>query len=330
MSASNKYAFVTGGTGFIGINLIRLLVEEGWKVTALHRSGSNLSRLKDLPIEFREGSITDLDSLRSAIPEQTEVVFHLAGDTNLWSKRNDRQTAVNVGGTENMVKAAAEKEVSVFIHTSSVSAWGDMSGTITEESPQKGGDSWVNYERTKWLSERKALEGLEKGMKVVILNPASVIGPYDANNWGRLFFGLRDGKLPGIPGGSTSIAHVRQVVEAHLAAVEKGRSGERYILGGENSNFVEFVKAIAAASGVSKIPFVIPDFAFKAFGHISAAIASITGKEPDVTPELAKLMTRKNVSFSSEKAKKELGYSIPPMQKSVNDCYDWLKKEQLL
>lgn len=330
MTIQNKHAFVTGGTGFIGINLVRLLVEKGWQATVLHRSNSDLSRLKDLPIHFREGSVTDIDSLRTAIPEETEVVFHLAGDTNMWSKLNDRQTAVNVGGTENMVSVAAEKNVSVFIHTSSVSAWGEMSGTITEESPQKGGDSWVNYEKTKWLSERKALEGIQKGMKVVILNPASVIGPYDSNNWGRLFFGLRDGKLPGIPGGSTSIAHVRQVVEAHLAAVERGRSGERYILGGENSNFVEFVKAIAAASGVSKIPFVIPDFAFKAYGYLSAAIASVRDKEPDITPELARIMTRKNVSFSSEKAKAELDYSIPPMQKSVNDCYDWLKEEDLL
>lgn len=322
--------FVTGGTGFIGINLIKLLVEKGWSVAALHRRSSDTSCLETLPVSLVEGSVTNPASLHKAIPEGTDVVFHLAGDTNVWSKNNARQTKINVQGTENVVKAADRRKVKTFIHTSSGAAWGDQSGTIDEQTPQLGGESWVNYEKTKWQGERKALKGIEYGMKVVILNPTSVMGPHGDTNWGRLFFALRDGALPGIPNGSISIGHVRPVVEAHLNAVKNGRSGERYILAGVNCGFADLVKAIAAVSGVTKTPFVIPSPIFKMYARISAGVAAFTGSEPAVTPELARLMTRNGIYFSSDKAKWELDYKIPPIRQSVNDCYNWLKKENLL
>jgi nucleoside-diphosphate-sugar epimerase len=148
-----KTAFVTGGTGFIGINLIQLLVSEGWDVTALHRPTSNITYLKSLPIKLAEGSITDRQSLHAAIPEGTDVVFHVAGDTNFWSKQNARQNAINIDGTRNMIDAAASKGVETFIHTSSTSAWGRVKGVVTEDTPQAGKDSWINYERSKHLGE---------------------------------------------------------------------------------------------------------------------------------------------------------------------------------
>ncbi len=105
-----KHSFVTGSTGFIGTNLIKLLLEEDWKITALHRPTSDIAGLKALPIDLMEGSITDLTSLRGAIPEHAEVVFHLAGDTSMWSQKNEQQTKINVDGTDNMIQAAAEKK----------------------------------------------------------------------------------------------------------------------------------------------------------------------------------------------------------------------------
>jgi nucleoside-diphosphate-sugar epimerase len=182
-----------------------------------------------------------------------------------------------------------------------VAAWGDISGTVSEETPQQGGDSWINYERTKWAGEHEALKGQKDGMRVVILNPANVIGPHDKNNWGRLFFGLRDNKLPFIANGSVSITHVNAVTDAHWAAVENGQSGERYILGGEYHPFPEFVRCINNVSNANN--------------------------EPAVTPELARLMTRNNIIYTSQKAIDELDYAIPPMKQSVRDCYKWLLAE---
>lgn len=324
-----KSAFVTGGTGFIGINLVKELVGQGWHVTALHRSTSDLSTLKHLPVNLVEGSITDLPSLQKAMPADTEVVFHLAGDTNMWSQNNDRQSEVNIVGTQNMVHVSSEKNLSAFIHTSSVSAWGKVKGTISEETPQQGNESWVNYERTKWLSERKALQARDHGIKVVIMNPAMVVGPHDANNWGRLFFALRDDDLPGVTRGNMSIAHVHEVVKAHISAVKQGSDGERYILGGQNCTFAEFVSIVAEITDISAKPKIIPAPILKLVANIKAGISYFTGNAPDLTPELAKLMTR-NVIYSSDKAKKELGYSIPPVKKSVQDCHEWLVQEGLL
>ena len=325
-----KKAFVTGATGFIGINLVKLLIKEGWHVTALHRSSSKLSELKKYPVDLVEGSVTKPRSLQNKIPENAEVLFHLAADTSVWSRYNERQTNVNVVGTQNMIRAATQKGINTFIYTSSVSAWGhNISGTITEETTQKGNESWVNYERSKWAGEREALKGLEQGMKVVILNPSTVIGPHDANNWGRLFFALHDGSMPGIIPGNISVAHVEHVAQAHLSAVENGRSGDRYILGGDHCKFSDFITTMCRVADISKVPPTIPVPLLKLAARFAVVKAYITGNEHDLTPELAAMLTRE-ACYSSQKAKRELGYTIPSMQTSVTDCYRWLKEKQLL
>lgn len=322
-----RKAFVTGGTGFIGLNLIEQLTREGWKVTALHRPTSDLSYIQGFPVDLVEGSITDKSSLERAIPADTEVVFHLAGSTNAWSKRNAEQTAINVDGSRNMVEAAAKKGVQTFIHTSSISAWGRIDGEINETAPQMGADSWINYERTKWAGEKEALKGMEHGMKVVILNPGGVAGPYDANTWGRMFFLLRDGELPITPPGKTNFTHVQEVVKAHIAAVDQGRNGENYVLGGESCSFKDVIQEIAQLIDLSKIPPVAPPPVLKILSRILVFTANFTKKEPDITPEIAALMITKEARISSKKAIAELDYRILPWQTGFRDCHDWLVKE---
>lgn len=324
-----RTAFVTGGTGFIGVNLIELLVDEGWQVTALHRASSNLTYLKRFPISLAEGSITDRESLERAIPEGTEVVFHVAGDTSFWSKKNAMQDAINIDGTKNMVEVAAKKGVRTFIHTSSNSVWGRATGVITEDTPSHGKDSWINYERSKHLGEIEALKGVDLGMKVVVLNPGDVAGPYDANNWGRLFFLLRDGALPAIGGGRVTLTHVHDVARAHLAAVDLGASGERYLLTGEDHELAELAAEMAALSG-AKVPRKAPAWVLKLYGRFSVMLSALTGKEPDVTPELAEIATSPGATFRSDKAIQQLGYRIQPMSVSVRDNFYWLVKEGLL
>ena len=210
-----QHAFVTGGTGFIGLNLIAALLKQGWQVSALHRTTSDLTYLRRFPVDLVPGSITDIDSLRQRMAANTDVVFHVAGDTNFWSRHNDRQYDVNVTGTENMITVAKEKGVGCFIHTSSVAAWGRQSGRISEATPQLGKQSWINYEQTKWAGEQTALRGADDSMKVVALCPAAVMGPYDTTTWGRLFFVMRDGEFPFSPPGAYSVTHVDEVVGVH-------------------------------------------------------------------------------------------------------------------
>lgn len=324
----DKTAFVTGGTGFIGINLVGLLVNEGWKVTALHRPTSDLTYLKRFPVDLAEGSITNRASLERAIPKGVEVVFHVAGDTSFWSRKSAHQNAINIDGTRNMVDAAASRGVETFIHTSSESAWGRIEGRVTEETPQRGKDSWINYERSKHLGELEALRGVGLGMKVVVLNPTNVVGPYDANNWGRIFLLLRDGALPAVAPGMLSFTHVQDVVRAHLAAVSKGRNGERYILGGDYHSVADFVAEVGRISG-TKAPMKAPALLLRIYGRLSVMVAAITGKEPDVTPEIVAMTADTNIRLVSEKAMRELGYRIQPMAVAVKDNYDWLVKEGL-
>jgi nucleoside-diphosphate-sugar epimerase len=281
-------------------------------------------------VKWKKGSVTDCQSLLNAIPSHADTVFHLAGDTNLWAHNNERQRTINVDGTANVVAAAAHNNIKTLVHTSSVAAWGNISGEVTERHEQHGENSWINYERTKWTGERKALEGLKHGMRVVILNPANVIGPHDKNNWGRLFLALRNDKLPCIADGCVSVAHVANVARAHLAAAEKGKSGNRYILAGEQHPFSDFVACINRVSRAGNMPKVIHPQLFRGYAKLSSAMAGFFDREPSLTPELAHLMSRKNVAYSSGKAKDQLGYSIPPMRRSVEDCYCWLKSENIL
>jgi dihydroflavonol-4-reductase len=324
-----RTAFVTGGSGFIGINLIALLVDRGWSVTALHRSTSNLTYLERFPVTLVEGSITNRTSLERAIPRGTEVVFHVAGDTSFWSKRNAQQDAININGVRNMVEVAAARDVSTFIHTSSNSVWGRAKGVITENTPSDGKSSWINYERSKHLGEIEALKGVALGMKVVVLNPGDVVGPYDTNNWGRLFFLLRDGALPAVGTGTVTVTHVDDVVRAHLAAVDDGRNGERYLLAGDDQEIAELAAEMARLSG-AKVPMKAPGWVLKIYGRISVMLAAVTGREPDVTPELAELANSTGASYRSDKAMRELGYRIQPMSVAVRDNYEWLVKEGLL
>ncbi|MBK6622994.1 MAG: NAD-dependent epimerase/dehydratase family protein [Saprospirales bacterium] len=326
-----KKAFVTGATGFIGVNIVKQLTERGWEVTAIHRPNSDLSYLNRFPVKLTLGDITDIDSLRRAMPEQPDAVFHLAGDTNYWSRRNARQTAIQVDGTRHVATVAVEKGARCLIHTSSVAAWGEVSGHIDEDLPLQGQHSWIHYNKTKWMGEQEVLKGMEKGMKVVILNPATVIGPYDASSWGNAFISVKNDAFPFALPGCASFAHATEVAKAHIEAVEKGRNGHRYILGGEpGTTYADFFREVAGILGKEKAPKPAPAWLLKTIGYVMVAVAAITGKEPLITPEFATVTSRKNRSYSSEKAIRELDYRIVPLKQCVADCYHWLVAEGLL
>jgi dihydroflavonol-4-reductase len=324
-----KTAFVTGGTGFIGINLLKKLVAESWEVTALHRPTSDLTYLKNLDIHWVVGTLEDRASLELGMPNDLDAVFHVAGDVNLWKKRYNAQTETNVTGTRNMVEVAAAKKAKCFVHTSSISAWGDVRGLTTEDTPQRGALSSGNYEKTKWAGEQEALKGEKLGMKVVVMNPSVVLGPYDITTWGGAFIALQNDDSPFIPPGTSCFVHVDEVVKAHIAAVEKGRNGEKYILGGENVSFKVFMDEICRLLG-KKTPPVASVFLFKLLGKVFDFVSVFTNKPPLITPELADEISRQDYRFSSEKAQRELGLQIVPLNVCVKDCYDWLKQEGFL
>jgi dihydroflavonol-4-reductase len=239
-------AFVTGGTGFVGLNLVKELMIRGWDVTALHRPSSDLQLLKRFRPKFAVGALSDRASLLAALPQGTDTVFHVAGNTNMWRGGNAQQTRDNVEGTQNIVDAALAKGVRRLIVTSSISAYGPVEGEITEETPSLAESSRGNYQKTKWKAEESARAAVGRGLQVVIMQPGAIIGPYDIGTWSRLFFMVRDGKLPGVPASSLTFAHVREVVGAHISAADRGQNGGSYLLGGENKTMMQLVTEIAA------------------------------------------------------------------------------------
>lgn len=324
-------AFVTGGSGFLGINLIKQLVEKGWQVTAVHRASSSLADLKSLEITLVEASLLDKQQLRNVIPDQIDAIFHIAGDTNMWFKNNDRQYQTNVTATQNLVDVAIEKHVGRFIHTSSVSAYGFHKGTITEDTKSTAMTSGVNYLKTKYLGEQVVKKAVaERGLDAVCLNPCAIIGPYDRGNWSQLFTMIQQGTLPGVPAGEGSYCHVREVAAAHIAAFEQGQKGENYLLAGTDSSFLNVVKKIGILLDKQTPNKTLPTCLIKTLGFVSNIWSFITNKEPNITPEKA-LMVTKRVVAKSEKAKSELNYvDNIEIDEMLKDCFDWMKLEKLI
>jgi nucleoside-diphosphate-sugar epimerase len=324
-----KTGFLTGATGFVGTVLAQQLVAAGWRVTAIHRPGSSRRWLEGLPIDWRPGDVTDSASLLTALPEGVDGLFHLAGDTSMWSRHNERQTRVNVEGTRNMVEAALARGAKRFVHTSSISVYGMQSGVIDESAEQLGRVSPVNYQLSKFLAEREVRAGIERGLDAVILNPAAIMGPYDTENWVRLMRLVCTGKLPGVPPGAMSFCHVEEVARAHIAAAERGRRGENYLLGGADARLLDLVRLIGEVAG-KKVPRrTTPAWMLRAVGRMGSWASALTGREPTLTPEGA-LMAIRRLHCKCDKAERELGFRRVELRRMVEDSYSWLRREGLI
>ena len=324
-------AAVTGATGFLGINLINQLLELGWQVTALHRPSSNLADLTGKNLEFVSVDFNDEQQVFEQLPEDLDVLFHLAGDTNLWSKQNARQYQANVEVSKNLAKAAAKKGVGRFVHTSSISAYGFHNSVIDESTPSTALTSGVNYLKTKYLGEQAVKQvAQETGLKTVYLNPCAIMGPYDRHNWSQLFTLIQQGTLPGVPSGEGSYCHVREVAKAHIAACEKGKVGENYILAGTDCSFLEVVTKIGKLLNKSTPKKSLPAWLLKLLGRLAYWGSLVTNKEPDMTPEKA-LMVTKRVVATSNKAVTELNYNDKvSIDEMLQDCFEWMQSEKLL
>jgi dihydroflavonol-4-reductase len=324
--SSSRAAFVTGGTGFVGLNLVKELMIRGWEVTALHRASSDLQLLKRFRPKLAVGALTDRASLLAAIPEGTDTIFHVAGNTNMWRGGNAEQTRDNVDGTRHVVSAALAKRVRRLVVTSSISAYGMVSGEINEETPSLAANSRVNYQKSKWQAQELALAALRKGLEVVIMQPGAIMGPYDVGTWSRLFLMVRDDKLPGVPASMLTFAHVREVVAAHIAAADKGQNGGLYLLGGENKSMLELVRQIAVLVGKPAPAKVMSTSMLRIVAAVGSLASRVSGKPPPITPEMVKTIS-KSVSTGSAKAQRELGYRVVPLKDMVKDCYDWMVAE---
>jgi len=324
---ATRTALVTGAAGFLGLNLVEQLLAAGWQVFALHRQSSDLTYLARFKVSRLAGSITDRDWLLRTVPDGLDAIFHAAADKSLAARGNAGQTLVNVEGTRNMVEVALARRARRFIHTSSVAAFGAHGPTpITERTSSNAAASRINYSRTKWLAEEEVRKGLANGLDAVILNPANIVGRYDWRNWATMILLIHQRRLPGIGPGSGAFCAVTEVAKAHLAAFERGRRGEAYLLGGVHASYVEFAQVIAAVVGGKAPRRPVPAWLMAAMGRVMPLLAGLGGKSALITPEVAEMISF-HFRVDSSKAVRELGYGEVPLAAMVADACAWLKAE---
>lgn len=317
-------AFVTGGTGFIGRHLLDVLTEQGWSVTAMARKTADTHDWPEA-VTVVEADLLNPPSVVNAVPNRCDAVFHVAADTSPWRGHRKRQYDVNVGGTKTIIHAAQDACAKRLVHVSTVAVWGHHPGIVDETVPQKGENSWVGYVHTKAKAERRVKEAVARGLDAVICNPGHVLGKYDTGNWSQLFALIRDGALPGLPPGAGSFANGRKVAEALVAAAEKGRTGENYLLGGPYMSFVDLAQEIATLLDQEIKAKAMPSVVLKTAARGYNFISRFTGKPPKITPEGAYFVCH-DEQISSAKAEKELGYELVPVPVSLKQSFDWLSE----
>ncbi|XP_058089134.1 uncharacterized protein LOC131236061 [Magnolia sinica] len=331
---------VTGASGYVGSNLCRALLREGHSVRAFVRPTSDLSWLPHVedggPLELAYGDVTDYGSLLAAC-YGCHVIFHTAALVEPWLPDPSRFFSVNVGGLKNVLQAFKEaKTLQKIIYTSSFFALGPTDGYVADEKQTHHEKFFcTEYEKSKAVADKIALQGASDGVPIIIVYPGVVYGPGKltaGNVVARMMIERFNGRLPGYIGygtDKTSFSHVEDVVNGHIAAMHKGRVGERYLLTGENASFVHVFNIAAIITGTRRPWFHIPLWVVEAYGWISVLLARITGTLPLISYPTVNVL-RHQWSYSCEKAKVELGYDPRSLKEGLAEILPWLKSLGLI
>jgi dihydroflavonol-4-reductase len=320
--------FVTGATGFLGSHVARVLAEQGAALRLLVRPSSDLRNLQCLNAETATGDLRDPVSLEAAMAG-CDTVFHVAADYRLWVRDPEQMYQSNVEGTRAILAAARKNGVRNVVCTSSVATMGFTANghPADEESPVSLADMIGHYKRSKFMAEQLALEAGRAGMRVVVVNPTTPVGEQDVKPTptGRIVVDFMKRKFPAYVETGLNLVDATECARGHIAALERGKSGERYILGGQNLTLKQILDQLAAITGLPspkvKLPYI---FAFAA-GVVDEAITGrILKREPRATIDTVR-MGRKKMFASSEKAERELGWKIVPVEGALRRAVQWFR-----
>ncbi len=336
-------AFVTGATGFLGSHVARVLAEHGAELRLLVRPTSDLRNLNDDELKNADrvvGDLRDAASISQAL-SGCDVVFHVAADYRLWVRDPEEMYRSNVEGTRSLVEAARKQGVRRVVYTSSVATMGFTSNhawtsegvrprtstVADEESPVSLADMIGHYKRSKFMAEQVAVEAARSGVDLVIVNPTTPIGERDIKPTptGRIVLDFLKRKFPAYVETGLNLVDATECARGHVQALEKGRSGERYILGGENLTLKQILDRLAAITGLKsptlKLPYV---FAFAAGVVDEMVTGRLLGREPRATIDAVR-MGRKMMFVSSAKAERELGWRMVPVDGALRRSVDWFR-----
>ncbi len=325
---------LTGASGFVGSAVLRRLLAAGHDVRVLVRPGSDRRNLEGLAVTPVTGDLADPASLRSALTG-CRALFHVAADYRLWVPDPRPMYAVNVDGTAALMRAALDVGVERIVYTSSVATLGlhPDRRPADEDTPVSLEEMIGHYKRSKFLAEQ-AVRTLvrEEGLPAVIVNPSTPVGPRDVKPTptGRMILDAARGRTPAYVDTGLNIVHVDDVAEGHWLAFQRGRPGERYVLGGENLSLKEIFSRIAALSGHAPPRIRLPHAALYPIARAAEGWVRVRGRgRPLVTVDELR-MSKKWMFFSSEKARRELGYEPRPAQDALRDALRWFREHGYL
>lgn len=321
-------AFVTGATGFLGSHVARALAQQGADLRLLVRPTSNLRNLEGLKAETATGDLRDAGSLERAM-SGCDSVFHLAADYRLWVRDPDEMYRSNVGGTRAILEAARRNNVRRMVYTSSVATIGftNTGRPADEDSPVSLADMIGHYKRSKFMAEQVAMEAGRSGVHVVTVNPTTPVGEQDVKPTptGRIVLDFLKRKFPAYVETGLNLVDVRECAKGHILALEKGKSGERYILGGEDLTLKQILDRLGKITGLPspkvKLPYI---FAFAAGVVDEMVTGRLLRREPRATVDTVR-MGRKKMFASSDKAERELGWKIVPVEDALRRAVEWFQ-----
>jgi len=326
-------AFVTGATGFVGSHVAQVLSEQGAELRLLVRPSSDQRNIENLPGERVVGDLREPEKLEPAIAG-CEVVFHVAADYRLWVRDPDQMYRSNVEGTRAILNAAAKNRVRRVVYTSSVATMGfRLNGQPADENSPVSLDQMIGpYKRSKFMAEQLAIRAGRGHLDVVVVNPTTPVGERDIKPTptGRIIVDFLKKRFPAYLDTGLNLVDVRECALGHLAAFEKGRSGERYILGGENLTLKQILDRLAEITGLPSPQVRVPYVVALAAGVVDELVTGrILGREPRATVDAVR-MGRKKMFVSTAKAERELGWKPVSVKDALGRAVDWFRKNRFV
>src|SRR5713226_2420502 len=321
-------AFVTGATGFVGSHVARVLAEQGADLRLLVRSSSNPKNIQGLKAERVVGDLRDFASLEKAMAG-CDVVFHVAADYRLWVRDPEQMYRANVEGTRALLQATRNNRVRRVVYTSSVATMGfTLNGQPADENWPVSLESMIgHYKHSKFMAEQVAMQAARSGMDVVVVNPTTPVGEQDIKPTptGRIIVDFLKKKFPAYVDTGLNLVDVTECARGHVAALEKGRSGERYILGGENLTLKQILDKLSAITGLPSPKVRVPYAVALLAGVVDEMVTGrILRREPRATIEAVQ-MSRKKMFVTSGKAVRELGWKVVPVKDALGRAVEWFR-----
>ncbi|MDP9147716.1 MAG: NAD-dependent epimerase/dehydratase family protein [Acidobacteriota bacterium] len=315
---------VTGATGFLGSHVARQLLAHGDNVRVLVRASSSNRAIADLPLEYVTGDLRDKSSVVRAM-HGVQRVFHVAADYRLWAKNSQDIYDSNVGGTQNLLAAAKEAGVERLIYTSTVATIAVDRPELPNEFTDAALEEMVgHYKRSKWMAEREVLQAAQNGLPAIVAMPTTPVGPWDwkPTPTGKIIVDFLNGKMPGYVETGLNFVGVEDCALGHLLVAEKGKIGERYLLGGENLTLKQLLEALAKLTGLPAPRLKIPHALALGVAYAETAFSRLLGREPQIPVEGVKI-AQHMMFVDASRAQRELGFRAGPVIAALERAVRW-------